>query len=85
MPTPLDAEHEAAPNKIRCVYRDQRRRWKRDRLTVAASNTERGEYIHLQSDAALIKMRIPSAEKLALAILEHIDQEPEYERFTVIA
>ena len=40
--------------KIKSMYRNHRRHWQHDTLTVSVRDEERGEYLQIQSDGGLL-------------------------------
>ena len=58
--------------KIKSMYRNHRRHWQHDTLTVSVRDEERGEYLQIQSDGGLLKMDLHNAEQLANLIIDYI-------------
>lgn len=62
---------------IKASYRDQRRNWHFDNLSVAATTNGHTTpvFIDIQSNAALLRLNLPNAEELANVILDFTEAQ----------
>lgn len=71
--------------KIKSMYRNHRRHWQPDTLTVSVRDEARGEYLQIQSDGGLLKMDIPNAELLANLILDYVEHGSDEDGYKLLA